>query len=282
VLSLVSTTPSRFARADVELAVDLGRRMALAIDNARLLEETRRALHLRDEFLRIASHELRTPLASLRLSAQGLLRATERNRPLSPEILDRTLGRLLGNTIRLEQLTSELLDVTRIEQGHLHLNPTEIALDEIVRQAVVHIEADLAAAGSSLSIECAAPVVGWWDPSRLDQVVTNLLTNAAKFGAGKPIEIRIERLGATARLTVTDRGIGIDPVRRPHVFDRFERAVSSSRYGGLGLGLYIARSIVAAHGGTITVDSEPGAGSTFTVTLPCSIPEPGAVQPVSS
>jgi predicted ATPase/signal transduction histidine kinase len=280
-LSLASMTPDRFARADVELAVDLGRRMALAIDNARLLDETRRALHLRDEFLRIASHELRTPLASLRLSAQGLLRATERNRVVSPEILDRTLTRVLGNTVRLEQLTSELLDVTRIEQGHLHLNPTEIALDAIVREAVQHIEADLAAAGSSLSIECAAPVVGRWDPSRLDQVVTNLLTNAAKFGAGKPIEIRIEQRGGDARLTVTDHGIGIDPARRPYVFDRFERAVSSSSYGGLGLGLYIARSIVVAHGGTITVDSELGAGSTFTVTLPCSTPESSAAPPAS-
>ena len=123
VLTLVATTPNRFARADAELAVDLGRRMALAIDNARLLDETRRALHLRDEFLRIASHELRTPLASLRLSAQGLLRAVERNRTMSPEILDRTLRRVLGNTMRLEQLTSELLDVTRIEQGRLAAQP---------------------------------------------------------------------------------------------------------------------------------------------------------------
>jgi signal transduction histidine kinase len=256
--------------------------MALAIDNARLLDETRRALHLRDEFLRIASHELRTPLASLRLSAQGLLRAVERNRALSPDILDRTLRRVLGNTIRLEQLTSELLDVTRIEQGRLHLNPIEIALDVIVRDAVDHIEADLAAAGSSVSINCAASVVGRWDPSRLDQVVTNLLSNAAKFGAGKPIEIRIERLGGAARLAVIDHGIGIDPTRRAYVFDRFERAVPSSRYGGLGLGLYIARSIVVAHGGTITVDSELGTGSTFTVTLPCAGPEPEARPPVSN
>jgi signal transduction histidine kinase len=270
VLSLVAATPNRFARADAELAVDLGRRMALAIDNARLLDETRRALQLRDEFLRIASHELRTPLASLRLSAQGLLRAVERNRAMSPEILDRTLRRVLGNTVRLEQLTSELLDVTRIEQGRLQLDPSEIALDAIVRAAVDHIEAELTAAGSPVSIECAAPVIGRWDPSRLDQVVTNLLSNAAKFGAGKPIEIRIDPLGAAARLTVTDHGIGIDPARRPYVFDRFERAVPSSRYGGLGLGLYIARSIVVAHGGTITVDSELGVGSTFTVTLPCA------------
>jgi signal transduction histidine kinase len=282
VLTLISVTSNRFARADAELAVDLGRRMALAIDNARLLDETRRALHLRDEFLRIASHELRTPLASLRLSAQGLLRAAERNRTVSPEILDRTLRRVLGNTVRLEQLTSELLDVTRIEQGRLHLNPVECALDAIVREAVEHIEADLAAAGSSVSIECEAPAMGRWDPSRLDQVVTNLLSNAAKFGAGKPIEIRIERLGTIVQLAVTDHGIGIDPARRPHVFDRFERAVPSSRYGGLGLGLYIARSIVVAHGGTITVDSEPGAGSTFTVTLPCAAAEPSTVPPVSN
>ncbi|HET7505880.1 MAG TPA: AAA family ATPase [Kofleriaceae bacterium] len=286
VLTLAAITPNQFTRPDVELAVDLGRRMALAIDNARLLDETRRALHLRDEFLRIASHELRTPLASLRLSAQGLLRAAERNRTVSPEVLDRTLRRVLGNTARLEQLTSELLDVTRIEQGRLDLSPIEIALDSVVREAVDHIEADLAAAGSSVSIDCVAPVVGRWDPSRLDQVVTNLLSNAAKFGAGKPIEIRIERLGGAARLVVTDHGIGIDPARRPYVFDRFERAVPSSRYGGLGLGLYIARSIVIAHGGTITVDSELGTGSTFTVTLPCAEPErraePRAEQPISN
>jgi signal transduction histidine kinase/tetratricopeptide (TPR) repeat protein len=277
-LSVASATPDRFGRADAELAVELGRRMALAIDNVRLLEETRRAMHLREEFLRIASHELRTPLASLRLSAQGLLRATDQHRAVSPELLDRTLHRMLDNTARLEQLTSELLDVTRIEQDRLQLNPTEIALDAIVREAVDHIEAELAAAGSSVSIECATPVVGRWDPSRLEQVVTNLLINAAKFGAGKPIEIRIDQLGAAARLTVTDHGIGIDPARQPYVFDRFERAVPSSRYGGLGLGLYIVRSIVVAHCGTITVDSELGAGATFTVTLPCAAPEPSTPQ----
>ncbi len=281
-LTLVSMSPHRFTRADTELAVELGRRMALAIDNARLLDETRRALHLREEFLRIASHELRTPLASLRLSAQSLLRAAERNRAVSPEILDRTLRRVLGNTARLEQLTSELLDATRIEQGRLDLNPIEIALDAIVREAVEHIEGELAAAGSPVSIECAAPVVGRWDPSRLEQVVTNLVTNAAKFGAGKPIEIRIARRGADAQLAVTDHGIGIDPARRPHVFDRFERAVPSSRYGGLGLGLYIARSIIVAHGGTITVDSELGTGSTFTVTLPCTASESSKDQLASN
>ena len=272
-LSLTSATSNRFGRADVELAIELGRRMALAIDNARLLEDTRRALHLREEFLRIASHELRTPLASLRISTQALLRAAEQKRAVSSAALDATVRRVLGNTARLEQLTSELLDVTRIEQGRLALDAVEVALDDLVRHAVEDLRPEIAASGSPVSIECAAPAIGRWDPFRLDQVVTNLVTNAAKFGAGKPIEIRVEQVGDTARLTVTDHGIGIDPERRPYVFERFERAVPSSNYGGLGLGLYLARSIVLAHGGTITADSEPGAGSTFTVLLPCAVPE---------
>jgi signal transduction histidine kinase len=267
-LGLTSATPHRFSRADVELAAELARRASLAIDNARLIGEMRRALSLREEFLRIASHELRTPLASLRLTAQALMRAAERKRALPPEVLDASLRRMLDNTRRLDQLTSELLDVTRIEHGRLALSPADVALDAIVREAVGRLEGDLAAAGSAVSIDCAAPVYGWWDPSRLEQVVTNLVGNAAKFGPGKPIELKIEQLGADARLTVMDHGIGIDPARRPHIFDRFERAVPSSSYGGLGLGLYIARSLVVAHGGTITVESQPGAGSTFTVTLP--------------
>jgi signal transduction histidine kinase len=272
VLTLASALPNHFSRADVELATELARRMAMAIDNARLLEATRDALHLRDEFLRVASHELRTPLASLRLTAESLLRAGELDRAVPRKVLDHSLLRVLGNTARLEQLTGELLDVTRIEQGRLELQLDEVVLDALAREIVEGLELDLAAAHCTVSIECETPVVGRWDPSRLQQVVTNLVTNAAKFGAGKSIEIRIERVGDEARLAVTDHGIGIDPARRPYVFDRFERAVSSSSYGGLGLGLYIVRSIVIAHGGTVSVDSEPGAGATFIVTLPCAGP----------
>ena len=187
----------------------------------------------------IASHELRTPIASLRLSAEALLRAAERKRAVSAEVLDKMLRRVLGNTVRLEQLTAELLDVTRIEQGRLDLVPRR---DRARRGRPERWSTSSPArgAGSAVSIECAAPIVGRWDSSRLDQVVTNLVINAAKFGAGKPIEIRIERVGDAARLVVIDHGIGIDPARKAFVFDRFERAVPSSSYGGLGLGLYIA------------------------------------------
>jgi len=274
VLSLASSVPpARLARAELDLAAELGRRMALALDNSRLLVETRRALQQREEFLRIASHELRTPLASLRLSVQALLRAAERKRAVPPEIVDQTLRRMLGNTTRLEQLTSELLDLTRIEEGRLVLDLADVALDAIVRQSVEQLEPDLAAAGTPVTIECPAPVYGQWDPARLDQVITNLVVNASKYGAGQPIRIRIERVGDLARLAVIDRGVGIDPARRPYIFDRFERAVTATSYKGLGLGLYIARSIVVAHGGAITVESEPGVGSTFTVDLPCAPPQ---------
>ncbi|HWO25848.1 MAG TPA: AAA family ATPase [Kofleriaceae bacterium] len=269
-LTVFSGTPRWFGPADVELVSELGRRIALWVDNARLLDETRRALQLRGEFLSIASHELRTPLAALRLTAQGLLRAAETGRAVPPEFLDRSLHRMLSRTARLEELTSELIDVTRIEQGRLELVPSELALDALVRDVALHLEPELAAARCTVAIDCPAPVTGVWDGARLEQVITNLLGNALKFAPGQPIELRIVREGDRAILTVTDHGIGIDPARRPYIFDRFERAVSPTNYGGLGLGLYIARSIVVAHGGTIEVASEPGHGATFTVTLPCA------------
>ncbi len=272
--------PARLARADLELAVELGRRMALALDNARLLAETRRALQQREEFLRIASHELRTPLASLRLSTQALLRAAERKRAVSPEIVDQSLRRMLGNTTRLERLTSELLDVTRIEQDRLALDLADVALDAIVRQSVEQLEPDLTAAGTPGLDRVPAPrstasgirraSIRWsptWSPTR----PSTAPASRSRSGSSAPATL--------ARLAVIDRGIGIDPARRPYIFDRFERAVSSTSYKGLGLGLYIARSIVVAHGGSITVESEPGVGSTFTVTPPCVPPQqPAAGQ----
>jgi signal transduction histidine kinase len=119
-----------------------------------------------------------------------------------------------------------------------------------------------------LSIHSEAPIVGRWDRIRLEQVVTNLLSNATRFGAGKAIELTIEQADDTARLVVTDHGIGIPPDRLPRIFERFERAVSLREYGGLGLGLYIVQEIIRAFGGTIRVESRVGAGSTFIVELP--------------
>ncbi len=133
---------------------------------------------------------------------------------------------------------------------------------------VDELKPELAAAGCPTRMEAAEAVIGLWDASRLEQVMTNLLTNALKFGAGAPIDIWVRSAGEDGELSVRDYGVGIERDRQAFVFDRFERAVSTANYGGLGLGLYIARRIVQAHGGEISVESEPGQGATFTVRLP--------------
>jgi len=267
-LSLASASPRRFAAADVDVATEIGRRAALAIDNARLVRETQKAVRLRDEFLSVASHELRTPITSLMLTVERLLRSGATGKPLSAESLSSSINRVQHSAERLRRLTDELLDVTRIEQGRLELNLATVELGALARQVVEELKFELAAARCPTAIEADEAVAGVWDPSRLDQVITNLLTNALKFGPGHPIDIRIRNVGEAAQLSVRDYGVGIEPARQPFVFDRFERAVSSKHYGGLGLGLYIARRIVRAHGGDLRVESEPGRGATFTVTLP--------------
>lgn len=266
-LMFAAAAPHWFGAADVALAVELGRRAALAIDNARLLAETQRALHLREEFLTVASHELRTPLTSLRLSVEALLRAAAAGRSVPPETLNRSLGRVLNRTHRLEQLTGEILDVTHIEQGRLELKRGEVELGALVRGVVERLEPELTAARCAVSFTCDAPVVGQWDAARLAQVVAHLLRNALKFGPGQPIEVSVGEEAGSARLVVRDHGIGITPERQGRIFERFERGVSQN-YGGMGLGLYISRGIAESHGGSLQVQSEPGAGSTFTVTLP--------------
>jgi predicted ATPase/signal transduction histidine kinase len=267
-LTLVSAAPYAFAPADIDLAREIGRRAAIAIDNARLLVETQRAVRQRDQFLSVASHELRTPIASLRLRVESLMRAAVRDRRTSVKALLDSLDHVSHSSRRLQRLIDDLLDVTRIDQGQLTIWPAEVDLAVVVRTVAEQLEPDLAASRCALSLDISQPVVGTWDGLRLEQVVTNLLSNAIKFGAGQPIEVRVHDAGGHAELTVRDHGIGIDPTRLPHVFDRFERAVSTVHYGGLGLGLYLARSIVESHDGTIAVESTPGEGSTFTVTLP--------------
>lgn len=160
------------------------------------------------------------------------------------------------------------MDVSRITAGRLRLEREEIDLSAVVRDVVGRLGEEATRARSNVEVSAVRPVVGMWDRIRVEQVVANLLTNGFKFGGGKPIEITVEETGSTGRLVVVDHGIGIAPGDVERIFQRYEQAISSRASGGLGLGLYIARQIIEAHGGTIRVESQLGAGSKFTIDLP--------------
>jgi signal transduction histidine kinase len=273
VLTLACTGPRPcFGPGEMALADELGRRASLALENARLYREAEEAVHLRDEFLSVASHELRTPLTTLKLVAQLLARpAGVAGRPPAERqaFAQRTFARQLE---RLTRLVDDLLDVTRLRGGgRTPLDLGEMDLSALVREVADRFGAELEAHGTLLTLTAPEAVVGRWDWGRLDQVVTNMVSNALKYGDGSPIAVAVGLEGARAVLRVSDRGIGIRPEAQARIFERFERAAPKP-YAGLGLGLYIARQIVEAHGGTIHVESAPGEGATFTVLLPDARP----------
>ncbi len=238
------------------------------LGRARALVEAQQAIRVREEFLSIAAHELNTPLAALRITLEGLL-GGQLSR--SPEATERALRLADRQTKRLGALVEELLSVSRIQSGRLHLQLEPVDLGGVTRDVVERMSAELSRARCPIELQCEK-ISGNWDRLRLEQVVTNLLSNAIKFGSGQPIEVKVAAEGAHAHLVVKDHGIGIPPDRVGQIFERFERAVSVREYGGLGLGLYIVRQIVTRLGGTIDVHSTPADGATFTVQLPCDGP----------
>ena len=267
-LSLVAAESNRrYTAADLPLMEELGRRAGIAVDNARLYDEAQRSIALRDEFLSIAAHELRTPLTSLQLQVSGTQRTLKRPDVTMEKVGDKlvALDRHVG---RLTDLVNALLDVSRASAGRLQLELSDVDLVALVREVTTRFQPDLANAHSLLSMQLPDALVGRWDPMRLDQIVTNFLSNAVKYGAGKPIELGVRSEGGRAILTVRDHGIGIAAADQRRIFERYGRAVSAEHYGGLGLGLWIVRVYVDAMGGSIHVASEPGRGSQFTVELP--------------
>jgi signal transduction histidine kinase len=168
---------------------------------------------------------------------------------------------------RLARFVDELLDLGRIQSGQIYFNFEEVDLSELVRQAITDLKAELTKSGSSLSINTTGHPVGEWDKFRLQQVATNLLSNAIKFGEGKPITVHVSEREGMTTFSVQDHGIGIAPEMLDEIFQPFERGVSSRHYSGLGLGLFIVRTIVEGLGGTIRVQSLPKMGSTFTIEL---------------
>jgi signal transduction histidine kinase len=269
VLCLLAREEGRFDEPTRSLAEELGRRAALALDNARLYCATQRALQMLNEFLAVASHELRTPLTSMRLMAQHLEQSAGRQEASRSGREARAIAVFRRQTDRLTKLVDQLLNVSRIEAGQLRLELDLCDLTALARNVLEQLEAELAQAGCAVTLMAPGAVYGRWDGSRVEEVLLNLLTNAMKHGAHKPITLSVQPQGAAAEVCVEDQGVGISRDDQGRIFERFERAAPVQHHrGGLGLGLYISRQIVLAHGGTLRVESEPGHGARFIVRLP--------------
>ncbi|MFT3770036.1 MAG: ATP-binding protein [Minicystis sp.] len=231
--------------------------------------EAERANRMKDEFLAVVSHELRTPLNAM-LGWSSLLRRPGATR----EQIDKGLGVIERNTRIQVQLISDLLDVSRIISGKLHVDLQPVALSTVIEGAVEAVRGVAALKGVAID-EAIAPLDAplWVDPARIQQIATNLLSNAIKFTPpGGRVEVSLGRRGDQAELVVRDTGQGILPEFLPHVFDRFRQADASTtrQHGGLGLGLAIVKHLVDLHGGAVRAESEgAGRGASFTVSLPC-------------
>lgn len=232
--------------------------------------QAQKAVNARDEFLSIASHELKTPLTTLALQTQLLNRLIEQGRlnTLSPEKQKDMVRISKQHLERLTLLIDSLLDVSRIGAGKLALNKEVLNLFDLIQEILKHFEMEFKDKNCVVQLLGDRTISGTWDKLRLEQVIVNLISNAIKFGAGKPITVRVFTENGIAKFSVQDHGIGISSDNQARIFERFERAVSLKSFGGLGLGLYIVKQLLDIHGGKISVVSEVGHGSTFTVELP--------------
>jgi len=238
--------------------------------NAQLYGEAQEAVRARDEFLSVVSHELKTPLCALALSLQTLALRAQSGPSAAPSLEELAAKAESANQVvqRILRLMDEMLEVSRITGGRIDLNLEELDLAAFVRELLERSREPLERAGCALEFHAEDGAVGKWDRLRIEQIVNNLLSNAMKYGRGKPIQVSLANNEHAASLSVRDCGIGIPVEEQARIFERFERAVSARIYTGFGLGLWIVRQIVDAMGGSIHVQSQPGKGSLFTVTIP--------------
>ncbi|MBW3507033.1 MULTISPECIES: hybrid sensor histidine kinase/response regulator [unclassified Pseudomonas] len=232
--------------------------------------ELERAVRMRDDFMSIVSHEVRTPLNGLILETQlrKMHLARDNAAAFTLEKMHAMVDRDERQIQSLIRLIEDMLDVSRIRTGKLSIRPAEFDLARTVGQLLENFAAQISAAQSSVSFTAQKPVVGQWDEFRIEQVISNLLTNALRYGAKKPIDVSVYMDGDQAVVDVRDQGIGISQENQQRVFQQFERVSASQVAAGLGLGLFISEQIVAAHSGTISVQSELGEGALFRVCLP--------------
>jgi signal transduction histidine kinase len=255
---------------DFDLAQDLARRCALAIDNARLYAEARAAIGTRDEFLSVAAHELKTPMTSLRGYAQLLGREFDTGQVANPERARRAAMTIQVQSDKLARLVAQLLDMSRIQSGRLAIERRDTDLSALAREIVETARNQL----KQHTLTARLPTDLWVriDPLRIEQVLTNLIDNAIKYSPeGGQIDLALSSAGDHVKLTIRDHGVGVPLEHRQHIFDRFYQAHAGgalTSMAGMGLGLYISRQIVELHGGSIDAEFADEGGTTFVVLLP--------------
>ncbi|MCU4121567.1 hybrid sensor histidine kinase/response regulator [Variovorax sp. N23] len=261
---------------EMEALAAAHREQAALVEKLQVVQsDLERAVRMRDDFMSMVSHELRTPLNTLYLETQvRKLHLGKGNLALFaaeklPAMIERD-QRQIQNMVRL---IDDLLDVSRLRSGSLSIRPKPVDLAALTRRVVESLVNQAEAAGSTLDVEASQTIDGVWDEFRIEQVLTNLITNALRYGRGSPVAVAVTRSGDHAVMTVRDQGIGIAPEDHGRIFEQFERTDDSRKHAaGLGLGLYITREIVRAHGGEIMLESAPGEGALFRVTLPLHAP----------
>ena len=264
---IMAESGRHYREGETQLAEELARRAALAVDNARLYRDAQEALRTRDQFLSVAAHELRTPLTALSGSTQLFARRARRDGTLNQRD-DRSIQLILSQAERLNRLIASLLDLSRIQLGVFSLDAADLDLNALVRRVVEEYLPLLDTHSIIVQGEADALMVRG-DELRLDQVFQNLIQNAVKYSpGGGDVTVQLAAEESWAHVSVRDTGVGIPADALPHLFQRFYRAPNATEQSGLGIGLHVVQEVVSLHGGAVRVASQEGAGSTFTVQLP--------------
>lgn len=261
-------TRKDFSQEDKNFLQAIARQTAQALHRSILFEKAKNAVSLRDEFLSIASHELKTPLTPLKLHLQSLIRIISKGEPTHDQLV-KIATHSDRQITRISSLIEDLLDVSRITAGKLSLHKEKFSLPALIQEILVNYGEQIKRMNSTVHVEVEPDIIVNLDRLRIEQVLVNLITNAGKYAPGKPIEIKLKRINENKIcLQVIDQGPGISNEDQKRIFNRFERVRSENNIGGLGLGLYISKQIIEAHGGHISVVSEPGHGAKFNLELP--------------
>jgi signal transduction histidine kinase len=234
-------------------------------------EELQRSLRMRDDFMSLVAHELRTPLNTLFLETQ--MRSLQINKgnlaAFGADKLSSMVQRDERQIKAMIRLIDDMLDVSRMRSGTLSIRPGKVELMPLLDRVVSDLSLHAASVGSRVTLQAHEPVTGCWDEFRIEQVIVNLLTNALRYGGGEPVEVSVHHGDGRVRIDVTDHGRGIAPEDAERIFEPFERGARNGEPKGLGLGLYISRQLAQSHDGELSVQSKPGEGATFSLTLPC-------------